>query len=35
VEHRIVPAGHELSQADVTLAQGWWNGHALARVNGQ
>jgi phospholipase/carboxylesterase len=23
VEHRIVPAGHELSQADVELAQGW------------
>jgi phospholipase/carboxylesterase len=35
VEHRIVRAGHELSQADVALAQGWWHGHALARVNGQ
>jgi phospholipase/carboxylesterase len=23
VEHRIVPAGHELSQADVELARGW------------
>ena len=35
VEHRIVPAGHELSQADVTLAQDWLHGHALAGVNGQ
>jgi phospholipase/carboxylesterase len=35
VEHRIVPTGHELSQADVTLAQGWWHGHAIARVNDQ
>jgi phospholipase/carboxylesterase len=35
VEHRIVPARHELSQADVTLAQDWWHRHALARVNGQ
>ena len=25
VERRVVPAGHELSQADVTLAQSWWN----------
>jgi phospholipase/carboxylesterase len=25
VGHRVIPAGHELSQADVTLAQGWWN----------
>jgi phospholipase/carboxylesterase len=25
VEHRMVPAGHELSQADVTIAQSWWN----------
>ena len=25
VEHRVFPAGHELSQADVTLAQSWWN----------
>ena len=25
VEHRVVPVGHELSQADVTLAQSWWN----------
>jgi phospholipase/carboxylesterase len=25
VEHRVLPAGHELSQADVTLAQSWWN----------
>jgi len=24
-EHRVLPAGHELSQADVTLAQSWWN----------
>jgi phospholipase/carboxylesterase len=28
VEHRVVPAGHELSQADVTLAQSWWNKQA-------
>jgi phospholipase/carboxylesterase len=35
VEHRVLPAGHELSQTDVTLAQGWWHKHALARVNAQ
>jgi phospholipase/carboxylesterase len=23
VEHRVLPAGHQLSQADVTLARGW------------
>jgi phospholipase/carboxylesterase len=28
VEHRVLPAGHELSQADVTLAQSWWNKQA-------
>jgi phospholipase/carboxylesterase len=28
VKHRVVPAGHELSQADVTLAQSWWNKQA-------
>jgi phospholipase/carboxylesterase len=27
VEHRVLPAGHELSQADLTLAQGWWHNH--------
>jgi phospholipase/carboxylesterase len=28
VEHRVVPTGHELSQADVTLAQSWWDKQA-------
>jgi phospholipase/carboxylesterase len=28
VEHRVLPAGHELSQADVTVAQSWWDRHA-------
>ena len=28
VEHRTLPAGHELSQADVTLAQAWLRTHA-------
>jgi phospholipase/carboxylesterase len=31
VEHRVLPTGHQLSQADVTLAQDWWHKHALAR----
>jgi phospholipase/carboxylesterase len=35
VEHRVFPAGHELSQADVTLAQSWWPKHASARANAQ
>ena len=35
VEHRVVPAGHELSQTDVTLAQSWWPKHASARANAQ
>jgi phospholipase/carboxylesterase len=35
VEHRVSPAGHELSQADVTLAQSWWPKHASARANAQ
>jgi phospholipase/carboxylesterase len=30
VEYRVFPAGHELSQADVTLARSWWNQQALA-----
>src|SRR5271170_16748 len=30
VEHRILPNGHELSQADVNLAQAWWRTHAFA-----
>jgi phospholipase/carboxylesterase len=30
VEHRVLPAGHELSQADATLAQSWWNKEAPA-----
>ena len=31
VKHRVLPAGHELSQADVTLAQSWWNKQACIR----
>ena len=27
VEHRTLPIGHELSQADVTLARAWWEAH--------
>jgi phospholipase/carboxylesterase len=35
VDHRILPGGHELSQADVTLAQQWLqaNGAALPAVS--
>jgi phospholipase/carboxylesterase len=33
VEHRVLPVGHELSQADVTLAQSWWNKQAAAMTN--
>jgi phospholipase/carboxylesterase len=33
VEHRVFPVGHELSQADVTLAQSWWNKQGLATTN--
>jgi phospholipase/carboxylesterase len=29
VEHRVLPAGHPLSNADVTLARDWW--HATAQ----
>jgi phospholipase/carboxylesterase len=28
VEHRTLPSGHELSQADVTIAQAWLRSHA-------
>jgi phospholipase/carboxylesterase len=35
VEHRVLPAGPELSEADIAVAQGWWHRHALAKVNGQ
>ena len=28
VEHRTLPSGHELSQADVTIAQAWLRAHA-------
>jgi phospholipase/carboxylesterase len=28
VEYRVSPAGHELSQADITLGQSWWNKQA-------
>jgi phospholipase/carboxylesterase len=31
VEHRVLPAGHELSQADVTVAQSWWHKHAVGK----
>ena len=30
VEHRILPTGHELSHADASLAQTWWQAHAFA-----
>jgi phospholipase/carboxylesterase len=33
VDHRVLPAGHDLSQADVTLAQSWWNKKAPAITN--
>jgi phospholipase/carboxylesterase len=29
VDHRTLPAGHELSQADVTLARTWWQAHGM------
>jgi phospholipase/carboxylesterase len=28
VEHRVLPVGHQLSQADITLGQSWWNKQA-------
>jgi phospholipase/carboxylesterase len=33
VEQQILPGGHELSQADVTVAQSWWNKHVPAASN--
>ena len=33
VEHQVSPVGHDLSQADVTLAQRWWNRQGLAATN--
>ena len=33
VEHQVSPVGHDLSQADVTLAQRWWNTQGLAATN--
>jgi hypothetical protein len=30
---REMPGGHELSQADVTVAQSWWNKHVPATSN--
>jgi predicted esterase len=33
VEQQILPGGHELSQADVTVAQSWWNKHVPATSN--
>jgi phospholipase/carboxylesterase len=32
VEHRTLPAGHELSQADVALARTWLESNARAGV---
>jgi phospholipase/carboxylesterase len=29
VDHRILPAGHPLTNTDVTLARSWWRDHAL------
>jgi phospholipase/carboxylesterase len=31
VDHKVLPAGHQLSQADVTLARGWI-GNASAKA---
>jgi phospholipase/carboxylesterase len=33
VEQQILPGGLELSQADVTVAQSWWNKHVPAASN--
>jgi phospholipase/carboxylesterase len=32
VEHRILPAGHELSQADVALARTWLQTRTMAKI---
>src|SRR5580693_3149796 len=32
VEHRTLPSGHELSQADVTIAQAWLRSHAQPKA---
>ena len=32
VEHRTLPSGHELSQADVTIAQTWLRSHAQPKA---
>jgi phospholipase/carboxylesterase len=32
VDHRALPAGHPLTNTDVTLARGWWRDHAHARA---
>jgi phospholipase/carboxylesterase len=34
VEHRVLPVGHELSQADITLGQSWWNKQARCPLLG-
>jgi phospholipase/carboxylesterase len=34
VDHRVLPSGHELSQADVSLARGWMRTHAVAQPAG-
>jgi phospholipase/carboxylesterase len=33
VEHRTLPTGHELSQADVTIARTWLQAHARPAMN--
>jgi phospholipase/carboxylesterase len=32
VQHRVLPAGHQLSQTDLTVAREWWTAISLTRV---
>ena len=32
VDHRVLPAGHPLTNTDVTLARDWWRDHARAHA---